>query len=221
MTYRVVVGVDGSAHGDAALRWALAQAESRGGQVTAVFAWQQPFVSIPGAFDREELEQAAKDFLVEKVSAVAPSPKVPLLPLVAEGDPAEALVVAANGADLLVVGTRGRSPFMGGVLGAVSLRCAAGASCPVTLVKLAGDHPQGQAPPSPAGRPSALSAGVPLPAPGVSRRRGREPRRSCPPRRPACPRGSAARGRISARRRPDSAGSAARRRRRSRPRAQA
>ena len=97
MTYRVVVGVDGSAHGDAALRWALAQAESRGGEVTAVFAWQQPFVSIPGAFDREELEQAAKDFLVEKVSAVAPSPNVPLLPLVAEGDPAEALVVAAKG----------------------------------------------------------------------------------------------------------------------------
>ena len=150
MTYQVVVGVDGSAHGDAALRWALEQAETRGGQVTAVFAWQQPFVSIPGAFDREELEQAAKDFLVEKVSAVAPSPKVPLLPLVAEGDPAEALVVAANGADLLVVGTRGRSPFMGGVLGAVSLRCAAGASCPVTLVKLAGDRPQGQVPPSPA-----------------------------------------------------------------------
>ena len=81
--------------------------------MTAVFAWQQPFVSIPGAFDREELEQAAKDFLVEKVSAVAPSPKVPLLTLVAEGDPAEALVVAAKDADLLVVGTRGRSPFMG------------------------------------------------------------------------------------------------------------
>ncbi len=55
----------------------------------------------------------------------------------------------------------------------------------------------------------------------ASRRRGRGPRRSCRPRRPACPRGSAARGRISARRRPDSAGSAARRRRRSRPRAQA
>jgi hypothetical protein len=57
-----------------------------------VFAWQQPFVSIPGAFDREELEQAAKDFVVERVSAVAPSPRVPLLPLVAEGDPAETLV---------------------------------------------------------------------------------------------------------------------------------
>ena len=144
MTYRVVVGVDGSAHGDAALRWALEQAESRGGEVTAVFAWQQPFVSIPGAFDREELEQAAKDFLVGKVSAVAPSPRVPLLPLVAEGDPAEALVVAAKDADLLVVGTRGRSPFLGSVLGAVSLRCAAGANCPVTLIKLSTEKPQTQ-----------------------------------------------------------------------------
>ena len=147
MTYRVVVGVDGSAHGDAALRWALEQAESRGGEVTAVFAWQQPFVSIPGAFDREELEQAAKDFLVGKVSAVAPSPRVPLLPLVAEGDPAEALVVAAKDADLLVVGTRGRSPFLGSVLGAVSLRCAVGANCPVTLIKLPSEKPQTQARP--------------------------------------------------------------------------
>jgi nucleotide-binding universal stress UspA family protein len=142
MTYRVVVGVDGSAHADAALRWALEQAESRGGEVTAVFAWQQPFVSIPGAFDREELEQAAKDFLVEKVSAVAPSPPVPLLPLVAEGDPAEALVVAAKDADLLVVGTRGRSPFMGSVLGSVGLRCASGAPCPVTLIKLPSKKPE-------------------------------------------------------------------------------
>ena len=151
MTYRVVVGVDGSAHGDAALRWALEQAESRGGEVTAVFAWQQPFVSIPGAFDREELEQAAKDFLVGKVSAIVPSPRVPLLPLVAEGDPAEALVVAAKDADLLVVGTRGRSPFLGSVLGAVSLRCAAGANCPVTLIKLPTEKPQKQPSAGPSG----------------------------------------------------------------------
>jgi nucleotide-binding universal stress UspA family protein len=60
----------GSAHCDAALRWALAEAEAHGdGRVTAVFSWQLP----------------------------------------AEGDPAEALVAAATGADHLVVGTRGRS----------------------------------------------------------------------------------------------------------------
>lgn len=139
MTYTIVVGIDGSEHSEAALRWALAEAEAHQGEVTAVFAWQVPFLSFPGAFDKDDLEQAAKDFLVETVSAIAPSPPVPLRSLVAEGDPAEALVAASKGTDQLVVGTRGRSPFMGAVLGAVSLRCAAGASCPVTLVKLPGE----------------------------------------------------------------------------------
>jgi nucleotide-binding universal stress UspA family protein len=140
MTYQVVVGVDGSAHGDAALRFALAEAEAHQGEVTAVFAWQMPFVSIPGAFDREELEKAGMDFLIEKVSAVEPSPKVPLRTLVAEGEPAEALVTASEDADLLVVGTRGRSTFRGMLVGAVSLRCMAGAVCPVVVVKTPGEH---------------------------------------------------------------------------------
>jgi nucleotide-binding universal stress UspA family protein len=60
---------------------------------------------------------------------------------VAEGDPAEALVAASADADQLVVGTRGRSAFMGAVLGAVSLRCATAARCPVTLIKLPGEKP--------------------------------------------------------------------------------
>lgn len=142
MTYTIVVGIDGSGHSEAALRWALREAEARQGEVTAVFAWQVPFLSFPGAFDKGELEQAAKDFLIKTVSAIAPSPPVPLKPLAAEGDPAEALVVASKDADQLVIGTRGRSPFMGAVLGAVSLRCAAAARCPVTLVKQPGEDSQ-------------------------------------------------------------------------------
>jgi nucleotide-binding universal stress UspA family protein len=136
MTYHVVVGVDGSAHGEAALRFALTEAEAHAGQVTAVFAWQVPFLSIPGAFDREELEKAGMAVLIEKVSAVAPSPKVPLSTVVAEGDPAESLITAAKDADLLVVGTHGRSTLRGLLVGAVSLRCIMGAPCPVTAVKL-------------------------------------------------------------------------------------
>ena len=140
MTYNIVVGVDGSEYGDAALRTALAEAEEHHGQVTAVFAWQVPFSSFPGLYDRAELEQAGKKFLVEKVSAVAPSPKVPLLPLVAEGDPAEALITAAKDANLLVLGTRGRTRLAGFLLGSVSSRCAAAAPCPVLLVKAPPDH---------------------------------------------------------------------------------
>lgn len=138
MTYRIVVGVDGSPHSEAALRWALDLAEVRQGELTAVLSWQVPFVSIPMAFDRDKLEQEYKQYLVDVVSAVVPTPPVPLHNLVAEGDPAEALLIASEQADLLVLGTRGRLTFAGMVLGAVSQRCAAAATCPVVLVKALG-----------------------------------------------------------------------------------
>ncbi len=141
MTYRIVVGVDGSPHGEAALRWALAEAEARTGELTAVYAWQIPFLSAPGVFDRDQLEKAGKNYLIETVSKVAPSPAIPLITLVAEGDPAESLIAASRDASLLVVGTRGRSPWTGLLLGSVSMRCAAGAACPVVLVKVPGETP--------------------------------------------------------------------------------
>jgi nucleotide-binding universal stress UspA family protein len=131
-----VVGVDGSAHSEAALKWALAEAEKHSGQVTALFAWQMPFLSFPGAFDRDALEKASKDFLIETVSEVAPTPAVPLETVVAEGDPTEALVHASKDANLLVLGIRGRSPFAGLLLGSVSQGAAATAACPVVLVKV-------------------------------------------------------------------------------------
>ena len=81
--------------------------------------------------------------MVEIVSAVSPAPPVPLTTLTAEGDPAESLITAARDADVLVLGTRGRSPFAGLVLGSVSLRCSAAAQCPVVLVKVPGDGPGG------------------------------------------------------------------------------
>lgn len=140
MTYRIVVGVDGSEHSNAALRWALAEAEAHsGGMVTAVLSWQVPFLSFPGAFDRDELEQAYKSFLIETVSAIAPKPAVPLETLVAEGDPTESMVEASKDADLLVLGIRGRSPFAGLLLGSVSQGAAATAHCPVVLVKRTDD----------------------------------------------------------------------------------
>ena len=140
MTYRIVVGVDGSEHSNAALRWALAEAEAHSdGMVTAVLSWQVPFLSFPGAFDRDELENAYKNFLIETVSAIAPRPPVPLETLVAEGDPTESMVEASKDANLLVLGIRGRSPFAGLLLGSVSQGAAATAHCPVVLVKRTDD----------------------------------------------------------------------------------
>jgi nucleotide-binding universal stress UspA family protein len=118
----------------------LAEAEAHsGGMVTAVLSWQVPFLSFPGAFDRDELEKAYKSFLIETVSAIAPRPAVPLETLVAEGDPTEAMVEASKDANLLVLGIRGRSPFAGLLLGSVSQGAAATAHCPVVLVKRTDD----------------------------------------------------------------------------------
>jgi nucleotide-binding universal stress UspA family protein len=47
MTHRIVVGIDGSEHGNAALRWAVDEARVHESEVIAVFAWQLPFVGTP------------------------------------------------------------------------------------------------------------------------------------------------------------------------------
>jgi nucleotide-binding universal stress UspA family protein len=135
MTYKVVVGVDGSPHSAAALRWAITEAAQHSGEVLAVLAWQMPFVSIPGGFERDELEQSYKDFLVSTIREVAPSPPVPLISVVAEGEPIESLIEAAKDAQLLVLGTKGQSRYAGLMLGSVSAACAANAPCPVVLIR--------------------------------------------------------------------------------------
>jgi len=139
MRYRIVVGVDGSPHSDAALRWSLAQAQARHGEVVAVFAWQVPFMSFPGAFDRDELEEAAKQFIIDTVSRIVPAPAIPLWTLVAEGDPAAALAEASKRASLLVLGTRGRPGLARLRHGWVSRRCAKVSACPFVLITVSGE----------------------------------------------------------------------------------
>ena len=55
------------------------------------------------------------------------------------GAAAPALIGSADGADLLVVGRRGRGSFASTVLGSVSMQCVLHAPCTVTVV-----HPIGE-----------------------------------------------------------------------------
>jgi nucleotide-binding universal stress UspA family protein len=139
MTYRIVVGVDGSQHGNAALVWAVEEAKVHKGEITAVFAWQMPFIGIPGAFDRDEMEKLSKTFVEEAVHFVIPDEPIPITKLVAQGDVSASLIEAAKDADLLVLGSRGRGGFAGLKLGSVSQECVQHAACPVVIIKQPGD----------------------------------------------------------------------------------
>lgn len=51
-----------------------------------------------------------------------------------EGPAAQTLIESARGAELLVVGSRGRGGFLGLVLGSVSQQCAQHPPCPVVVL---------------------------------------------------------------------------------------
>ncbi len=62
---------------------------------------------------------------------------------VTEGHPAEVLLKAAAGTDLLVVGSRGHGGFAGMLLGSVSSHAVHHARCPVLVVRTGVDTVQG------------------------------------------------------------------------------
>jgi nucleotide-binding universal stress UspA family protein len=146
MAETIVVGVDGSAHGREALRFALAEATLRNATVVAVRAWSIPPLTATGlgmipAVDllRDELADAARGALETELAEVrdhGPAATVELE--VVMGDAAGALVERAEGADLLVVGSRGRGGVAGALLGSVSRACLHHAPCPVAVVHDAG-----------------------------------------------------------------------------------
>ncbi len=133
----IVVGVDGSAASKAALSWALRQAELSGSSLEVVAAWGLPvYVGDadlwPIDVDLESLVTRQLQLVLEEVVPVDST--VPLQALVCQAPPAVALIEAAEGAELLVVGSRGHSELAEMLLGSVSLHCVARAPCPVVVV---------------------------------------------------------------------------------------
>ena len=136
----VVVGVDGSECGQAALRWALGQARATGAELHAVTAWEVStaygYIPMYGDVDLEGDARKQQDAALEQVSRLAEG--VPVVRQVVRGHAAAALVDASEGADLLVVGSRGHGTFSSAMLGSVSQHCVHHATCPVVVIRAAG-----------------------------------------------------------------------------------
>ncbi|MDA3630359.1 universal stress protein [Saccharopolyspora oryzae] len=136
---KIVVGVDGSDPSKCALRWAVRQAALLDGSVHAVGAWEFPaFYSWEGGpMPPDDFEDAARKALDDAVDQIEDEdlPRVPIERTLTHGHAAQALLDAAEGAELLVVGSRGHGSFYGALLGSVSQRCAVHAKCPVVIVR--------------------------------------------------------------------------------------
>jgi nucleotide-binding universal stress UspA family protein len=138
---RVVVGVDGSAGGRAALLFAVHDAARRGVAVEAVTAYLPPdywmdFYAM-GINAPDQARAAAEERMRAVIAEVlpdCPQPPPPVRVRVERGSAADALVRASHQAELLVVGSRGHGGFTSMLLGSTSMQCVLHAVCPVTVV---------------------------------------------------------------------------------------
>jgi nucleotide-binding universal stress UspA family protein len=144
----IVVGVDGSAASLAALRWAADEARLRDARLVAVHAWafippaplaEPGLAPIPAADLPAQLEAqqdaAEAEFAAAIEEAFPERPPVEIERKLIENDPAEALESESKTADLVVVGSRGRSGIAAALLGSVSRHVVDHATCPVVVVK--------------------------------------------------------------------------------------
>jgi nucleotide-binding universal stress UspA family protein len=146
---RIVVGIDGSLGSTRALRWTLEEAQIRSATVEGIYAWQYPpvgaFVLGPiQGFEAvaEETVKAATEY-AEKVA-----PEVRFTAHTCFNAEVPALLDAAKGADLLVVGSKGHGGFHDALLGSIAHQCIRHAKCPVIVARpqLPEEHSEGTTP---------------------------------------------------------------------------
>lgn len=140
-TQRIVVGIDGSETARQALRWAADEAALRSADLEVVLVWSYPYYvdpvggvyPLPSMFDATE--QRERGLLDEEIKTVlGEAPTINIVRTTRCGSTAPELLDAAKGADLLVLGSRGRGGFMSMLLGSTSMHCVQHSPCPVIVI---------------------------------------------------------------------------------------
>jgi nucleotide-binding universal stress UspA family protein len=141
---KIVVGVDGSEHAQAAVEWAVRMAKGMGSEVIAVFAISPPmYVDIgymapiaPIQYDPAWREAIKKDFERDWTKSLRAA-GVRYRTVLEDGRPASVIAQVADreDADLIVVGRRGRGGVAEVVLGSVSHELVLQSKRPVLVIE--------------------------------------------------------------------------------------
>jgi nucleotide-binding universal stress UspA family protein len=138
----VVVGVDGSEEATQAVAFAAAEADREGQELTVVYAIWEPDKWVDSGALTQSLTQRIEDeeqmVLSETVSGLREDyPDLVVHKILdTKREPAEALVKAAAGARLLVVGSRGRGGFKRLLLGSTAHAVLTQLPCPTVITPI-------------------------------------------------------------------------------------
>ncbi len=140
---RIVVGSDGSPGSRLALEWAAALAAQAGAEVVVVHAFE-PLAELEHAtppVDFHALREQRVVEVAEQWCAPLEARGVPHRSVVIEADPVHALEKACReeAADLIVIGSHGRSGWTEKLFGRVATTLPAAVPCPVTIVPLSSE----------------------------------------------------------------------------------
>ncbi|WP_327147059.1 universal stress protein [Nocardia sp. NBC_01329] len=134
----VVVGVDGSRTGDAAVAAAFAEAAERATPLIAVHAWSDQrfdhLLGYPNAISNPDVAAAAQAVVAEQLAGWDEKyPDVDVVRKVYLSGPRHQLLEWSKVAQLVVVGSRGRGGFRGLLLGSTGNALVQHAHCPVMI----------------------------------------------------------------------------------------
>lgn len=143
----ILAGIDGSDHSQRALEWAIKEAALRHAPLTVltvcrtVVGYWGAAVTYPEshallARARGDAEEAT----AKALAAVGELRPQQVTVEAVTGIPAEELINAAAGADMVVVGSRGTGGFARLLLGSVSSQVAHHAPCPVVVIPAEDRH---------------------------------------------------------------------------------
>lgn len=136
----VVVGVDGSDASRKAVAYAAEEASRRQVPLIAVYAWMPPLTPGLEYLWSEELVESQKSAAEEAIAIgiaglASRYPDLEVKREIIQASPVAALVQAAEGASLLVVGSRGRGGLSRLLLGSVSHGVLQALPCPVIVTR--------------------------------------------------------------------------------------
>ena len=140
----VVLGVDGSEDGAAAVDFAFDEAAMRRAELIALHTWNNwtgPVTATPGevaplVYDIDRLREEEQRVLSEAISGHRQRyPDLKVTQRLENSRTRPALIEASEGAQLIVVGARGRGGFTGLLMGSVSQAVLHHAHCPIVVAR--------------------------------------------------------------------------------------